>query len=189
MLPFVLGRRSRPDASWPSAAMPTTSRSAAAGRSSRLPERDRDLEVTWVVLAAQGTRGEARASAEDSSRRRLAPRSSSTGSETASCPSRRRPSRRSSRAEERVQPELMLTHTRDDLHQDHRLASRAHMEHVPRPTDPRVRDAQVRWRPRAAEPLRRRSKTRASPQDRACFVSTSRPSAKALVRRGDCSAG
>ena len=49
----------------PSAATPTTSRSAAGRRSSRSPAAVPDLEVHWVVLAASGDRErEARASAD-----------------------------------------------------------------------------------------------------------------------------
>ena len=49
-----------------SAATPTTSRSAAAGRSSRSTRGRPDVEVTWVVLGAEGDReAEARASAEE----------------------------------------------------------------------------------------------------------------------------
>ena len=54
----------------------------------------------------------------------------------------------------RVNPDLVLTHRLEDRHQDHRVRRRAHLEHVPRATDPRVRDPEVRGRPRPAEPLR-----------------------------------
>ena len=57
-------------------------------------------------------------------------------------------------SEARVEPDLVLTHTRHDLHQDHRLVVRAHLEHVARPPHPRVRDPEVRRRPRRAERLR-----------------------------------
>ena len=108
-----------------SAAMPTTSRSAAAGRSSRSrasasgPRGD----VGRARRATGARAAEARASAEDVPRgRRRAPRSSSTGSGTRSCRTTARRSRRRSRSSSAVEPDLVLTHTRDDLHQDHRLA-------------------------------------------------------------------
>ena len=47
-----------------------------------------------------------------------------------------------------LDPDLIFTHRRHDLHQDHRLVVRAHLEHVARSPDPRVRDPQVRRRPR-----------------------------------------
>ena len=56
-------------------------------------------------------------------------------------------------------PDLVLTHARHDLHQDHRIDVRAHLEHIPRPPDPRVRDPQVRRRPRLPEPLRAARRT------------------------------
>ena len=41
-------------------------------------------------------------------------------------------------------PDVVLTHYREDRHQDHRRDLRAHLEHLARPSDPRVRDPQVR---------------------------------------------
>ena len=53
-----------------------------------------------------------------------------------------------------VTPDLVLTHYRGDLHQDHRLIVRADVEHVSRPPHPRVRDPEVRRRPRGAQRVR-----------------------------------
>ena len=83
-----------------------------------------------------------------------------------------------------VEPDLVLTHARHDLHQDHRIVCELDVEHVPRPPDPRVRDPQVRRRPRLAERLRaRRGAARAAKGellDRA-FRDAAR---QALVHRG-----
>ena len=50
----------------------------------------------------------------------------------------------------RGDPDLVLCHHRHDEHQDHRTGRRAHVEHLPQPPHRRVRDPQVRGRPRAA---------------------------------------
>ena len=81
------------------------------------------VSVHWVVLAAPGERAdEARASASASwPVSRIRP-SRCIRSRTGICPTRLPRSRTSSRSSRtRVEPELVLTHTRDDLHQDHRL--------------------------------------------------------------------
>ena len=44
-----------------------------------------------------------------------------------------------------VNPDLILTHYRHDLHQDHRLDLRAHLEHLSRSSHLGIRSAQVRW--------------------------------------------
>jgi LmbE family N-acetylglucosaminyl deacetylase len=83
-----------------------------------------DLEVTWVVLAAAGDReAEARASAE----------CFLTGAGSAEVvlhefrdgfmPYHGEAVKEAFEELKRVQPDLVLTHTRADLHQDHRLAS------------------------------------------------------------------
>ena len=51
-------------------------------------------------------------------------------------------------------PDVVFTHQRADLHQDHRTDLRADLEHLPRPPDPRVRGAEVRRRHERAERLR-----------------------------------
>ena len=73
-----------------------------------------------------------------------------------------------------VAPDLVLTHRRDDLHQDHRARRRAHLEHVPRPPDPGVRDPQVRRRPRRPRTSLSSSATRSAERKSTCpgtFVS------------------
>lgn len=81
------------------------------------------LEVTWVVLGAEGDRAaEARASAEDF----LAGVARSDvrvhGFRDAFMPYHGEAVKEAFEALKDVDPDLVLTHTRDDLHQDHRLA-------------------------------------------------------------------
>lgn len=47
-----------------------------------------------------------------------------------------------------VQPDLIFTHCRGDLHQDHRLHQRTHLEHLSQPSDPGIRNPQIRRRSR-----------------------------------------
>jgi LmbE family N-acetylglucosaminyl deacetylase len=82
-----------------------------------------DVEVTWVVLGGNGERGEeARASAAEF----LASASRSEivvhGFRDAYMPYYGESVKEAFEELKRVQPDLVLTHTRDDLHQDHRLA-------------------------------------------------------------------
>jgi len=82
-----------------------------------------DVEVTWVVLGAEGAReSEARASAEGFL-------GSASGSEVivlgfkdAYMPYRGEAVKDAFEDLKRFEPDLVLTHTRADLHQDHRLA-------------------------------------------------------------------
>jgi len=82
-----------------------------------------DVEVTWVVLGAEGAReAEARASAEGFL-------GSASGSEVivlgfkdAYMPYRGEAVKDAFEDLKRFEPDLVLTHTRADLHQDHRLA-------------------------------------------------------------------
>ena len=53
-----------------------------------------------------------------------------------------------------VSPDLILTHYRGDLHQDHRLISDLTWNTFRRPSHPGVRNPEVRRRSRNAEPLR-----------------------------------
>ena len=104
-----------------------------------------DLEVTWVVLGAEGDRAaEARASAEaflaSAGRAEVVVH----GFRDAFMPYYGESVKEAFEELKRVEPDLVLTHTRADLHQDHRLASRAHVEHVPRPSRARVRDPEGR---------------------------------------------
>jgi len=82
-----------------------------------------DLEVTWVVLGAEGKRAaEARASAEaflaDAARSEIVLH----GFRDAYMPYHGESVKEAFEDLKRVEPDLVLTHTRDDLHQDHRLA-------------------------------------------------------------------
>jgi LmbE family N-acetylglucosaminyl deacetylase len=81
-----------------------------------------DLEVTWVVLGAEGERAsEARASAEAF----LAGVRSEVivhGFRDAFMPYHGESVKQAFEQLKRVEPDLILTHTRGDLHQDHRLA-------------------------------------------------------------------
>lgn len=82
-----------------------------------------DVEVTWVVLGAEGERaGEARTSAEEF----LGSASHADvvvhGFKDAYMPYYGESVKEAFEELKGVQPDLVLTHTRDDLHQDHRLA-------------------------------------------------------------------
>ena len=82
-----------------------------------------DVEVTWVVLGAEGARAaEARTSAEDflsgASRFKIFVH----GFKDAYMPYYGESVKEAFEDLKQVQPDLVLTHTRDDLHQDHRLA-------------------------------------------------------------------
>ena len=61
----------------------------------------------------------------------------------------------------------------------------AHLEHVPRPPDPRIRDPQVGRRPRPAQPLRARRGSCDGAQSRVALTHFGTPALQALVRRGD----
>ena len=127
--------RGRPDAPVSSSAAATAAPARARDRlpcgrhrdrlrrdAARAHPREPGPRGDWVVLGATASaRREARASAEDVPRGRgSTPRSSSTGSGT--LPSVPRRGQGGVRGAEAVEPDLVLTHTRDDLHQDHRLA-------------------------------------------------------------------
>ena len=80
-------------------------------------------EVCWVVLSGRGRahRGGARERGGDTRGRAGHARSSSPASATASSPTTAPTSRGSSRSSRRFEPDLILTHQRNDPHQDHRL--------------------------------------------------------------------
>ena len=69
-----------------------------------------------------------------------------------------------------VTPDVIFTHQRADLHQDHRADLRADLEHVPRPPDPRVRDPEVRRRPRARRTSFVHARARRSPSARSTLL-------------------
>ena len=117
------------------APMPTTSRSAAAARCCGWSQSIRSSSVRWVVFSGNGSAAaRPRRSAALFPRRRARQRPSMcTAFATASFPYRARGSRRRSSAQARVPARsLILTHYRDDLHQDHRAGLGADLEHVPR---------------------------------------------------------
>ena len=82
-----------------------------------------DVEVTWVVLGADGTREtEARASAEGFLASAAASEVIVLGFRDAYMPYRGEAVKDAFEELKRLEPDLVFTHTRADLHQDHRLA-------------------------------------------------------------------
>ena len=82
-----------------------------------------DVEVTWVVLGAEGAReAEARASAEGFLASAAASEVIVLGFKDAYMPYRGEAVKDAFEDLKRFEPDLVLTHTRADLHQDHRLA-------------------------------------------------------------------
>lgn len=82
-----------------------------------------DVEVTWVVLGAEGKRAdEARTSAEAFLANAGRAEVIVHGFRDAYMPYHGELVKEAFEELKRVQPDLVLTHTRDDLHQDHRLA-------------------------------------------------------------------
>ena len=82
-----------------------------------------DLEVTWVVLGAHGDReAEARASAEDFLAGAGRAEVVVHGFRDAFMPYIGETVKEAFEGLKRAEPDLVLTHTRDDRHQDHRLA-------------------------------------------------------------------
>ena len=88
-----------------------------------LTDERRDLEVTWVVLGAEGERAaEARASAEGFLANAGRAEVVVHGFRDAFMPYHGESVKEAFEQLKPVEPDLVLTHTRDDLHQDHRLA-------------------------------------------------------------------
>jgi LmbE family N-acetylglucosaminyl deacetylase len=88
-----------------------------------LTRRSPDVEVTWVVLGADGERSaEARASAEAFLQRAGRAEVVVHGFRDAFMPYDGAAVKEAFEELKRVEPDLVLTHARDDLHQDHRLA-------------------------------------------------------------------
>ena len=82
-----------------------------------------DVEVTWVVLGAEGAReAEARASAEGFLGSAAGSEVIVLGFKDAYMPYRGEAVKDAFEDLKRFEPDLVLTHTRADLHQDHRLA-------------------------------------------------------------------
>ncbi len=82
-----------------------------------------DVEVTWVVLGAEGARAaEARTSAEDFLSGAASSEIFVHGFKDAYMPYYGESVKEAFEDLKQIQPDLVLTHTRDDLHQDHRLA-------------------------------------------------------------------
>jgi LmbE family N-acetylglucosaminyl deacetylase len=85
--------------------------------------RERSVEVTWVVLGAEGNReAEARASAEEFLAAAARADVVVHGFRDAYMPYYGESVKEAFEELKHVEPDLVLTHTRDDLHQDHRLA-------------------------------------------------------------------
>jgi LmbE family N-acetylglucosaminyl deacetylase len=83
-----------------------------------------ELEVTWVVLGAEGDRAaEARASAEGFLANAAHAQVFVHGFRDAYMPYYGESVKEAFEELKQVEPDLVLTHTRADLHQDHRLAS------------------------------------------------------------------
>ena len=83
-----------------------------------------EIEVTWVVLGAEGERAaEARASAEAFLANAARAEVMVHGFRDAYMPYYGESVKEAFEELKRVEPDLVLTHTRADLHQDHRLAS------------------------------------------------------------------
>jgi len=88
-----------------------------------LTDETPDVEVTWVVLGAEGERAvEARASAEAFLARVRSVDVIVHGFRDAFMPYRGEAVKEAFEELKLVEPDVVLTHTRDDLHQDHRLA-------------------------------------------------------------------
>ena len=82
-----------------------------------------DIEVSWVVLGAEGERAaEARASAEEFLRSAGRAEIIVHGFRDAYMPYYGETVKEAFEELKQFEPDLVLTHTRDDLHQDHRLA-------------------------------------------------------------------
>jgi LmbE family N-acetylglucosaminyl deacetylase len=82
-----------------------------------------EVEVTWVVLGAEGNReAEARASAGDFLAGAVGAEVLVHGFRDAFMPFHGEAIKEAFEDLKRIEPDLVLTHTRDDLHQDHRLA-------------------------------------------------------------------
>ena len=82
-----------------------------------------DIEVTWVVLGGAGARGdEARASAEEFLSGAASAEVLVHGFRDAFMPYHAEAVKEAFEGLKRVEPDLVLTHTRDDRHQDHRIA-------------------------------------------------------------------
>lgn len=82
-----------------------------------------DIEVTWVVLGAEGDRAaEARASAVEFLSSAARSEVVVHGFRDAFMPYYGELVKEAFEGLKRVEPDLILTHTRDDLHQDHRFA-------------------------------------------------------------------
>lgn len=122
----------------------------------RLVSENPGLRVSWVVLSAEGARtAEAHARSEA-----FLARTWGSAVRVESFPERLFPSEQGTMQRwfdtlhRRVDPDLILTHRREDAHQDPSQRRRAHLEHVPGPPDLRVRDPEVGGPPGPAEGLR-----------------------------------
>src|SRR3954451_23976180 len=125
-----------------------------AGALLQLKHRAPSLEVRWVVFSASGERArEARACAEDLlegvARAEVVLHEFRDGY----LPYLGPPVKDSVEAMKDFAPDVVFTHQRDDLHQDHRLVAELTWNAFRAP-HPGVRDPQVRRRPRGAQRVR-----------------------------------
>ena len=118
-------------------------------------ERGIRLEVHWCVLSGAGEREkEARASAAD-----FLSKAASTQIEVMSFRDGFFPEQGDAikswfeTLKGRVNPDLILTHRRDDAHQDHRQVCSSDLEHIPGSLHSRIRNSQVGWRHGPAQSL------------------------------------
>ena len=146
---------------------------------------ERELEVHWIVLSANEERaGEARMSAEAFLAGATTSQVLVEGFRDAFFRYGGEVKEYFETLKERVSPDLVLTHHGSDLHQDHRLVAELDVEHLPRSPDPRVRDSEVRRRPRLAQRLRPPGRGDGTAEGRTPARLVPVPAEQALVHRG-----
>ena len=173
---------SRCSASAPTA---TTSRSAAAERLLRAAAAERRrVDVHWVVLSADARRArEARASAARVPRASASARSCGRAFRDGFFPFAGAAVKDFFEALKRaVAPDLIFTHyAATTCTRITGWSSRADLEHLPRPSDPRVRDPEIRRRSRRARTSSCRSDRRFAGAKCALMSRLSEPAPQALV--------
>ena len=154
----------------------------------RLVRENPRARIVWVVLAANGRRGEeARASAArflaDKGGRRN--RGAAAGVPRRAFPGAVGRDQGLLRDAEAVRAGPGADPLRTGPAPGPPGGVRARLEHLPRPADPRVRDPEVGRRPRLAQPLRAGERRRRRRQDRGADAVLPEPGRQALVRRPD----